>query len=382
MKKIILHVICLIFCNALLQAQHQYQEISSDFLEENRQIKIQLPRSYESNTQKEYPVILVLDADYLFEPIAGMVDYLSYWEEIPEAIVIGIMQNKQRRDDFEIGDEDHLPIASGEAFFDFLELELMTFVENNYRTTPLRIIAGHGESANFANFFLFRKDPLFQAYINFSPFYSPKMKSRIVSGLERAERRTWYYHGYSENEPPAKLREMKDLAIEAELIENPNLNFFKDDHKNATHITSVSQGIANALESIFSVFKPITPLEYDQNLYHAESAVTYLEDKYFDISTFFNLEIDIRINDIMFASRAIEQKKNWDEYKDLAKLAKKHQPRTLLYSYFLARYHQEMGNPKKALGHYQDAYGYEPVGQLTKDLMLIRAEEIKEVFGY
>lgn len=382
MKKIFLSTICFILCASFAYAQHQYQEISSDFLEDNRQIKIQLPRTYKTEPDKEYPVILVLDADYLFEPIGGMVDYLSYWEEIPEAIVIGVIQKGKKNDDFLLDNEDYLPSGSGEAFFDFIELELFSFLETNYRTTPLRIIAGHGDSANFANFFLFRKDPLFQAYINFSPFFTPKMEKRIVKSLERADNRLWYYHGFSGNEPADKMREMKDLAIEADLIENSNLNFFNDEHKDATHFTSVSQGIANALESIFSVFKPITPKEYDQNMYHADSPVAYLEDKYFDISTFFNLKIDMRINDIMFASRAIEQKKNWDEYKDLAKLAKKHQPETLLNNYFMARYHQELGNPKKALSHYQDAYGYEAVGQLTPDLMLVRAEEIKEVFGY
>jgi hypothetical protein len=53
-----------------------------------------------------------------------------------------------------------------------------------------------------------------------------------------------------------------------------------------------------------------------------------------------------------------------------------------LSSYYLARYYQETGKPKKAMEYYQYAYDYEEVGQLTKELMLMRANEIKEVFGY
>jgi len=63
-------------------------------------------------------------------------------------------------------------------------------------------------------------------------------------------------------------------------------------------------------------------------------------------------------------------------------LAKKAHPDSMMDSYFQARYYQEMGEPKKALKHYQDAYGFDEVGALTKELMLIRADEIKEVFGY
>jgi predicted alpha/beta superfamily hydrolase len=382
MKKIYFIWCCLILFGIPNYAQHQYLDIDSDILQDNRKFKLQLPRSYESNPDKEYPIILVLDADYLFEPVGGMVDYLSYWEEIPEAIVVGIMQGNKRNDDFFVDEPDFLPVGSGESFFDFIELELISYIENNYRTTPLRIIVGHGESANFSNFFLFRQDPLFRAYINFSPFFTPKMKDRVASALSRTSSKTWYYYGYSSNEPISKIREMKDFGIEAELIENPNLTFYKKEFENSTHFTSISQGIGSALENIFSVYKPITPQEYDKSLYHAESPVAYLEEKYYNIAEFFNLEIAIRINDLMFASQAIEAKKNWEEYQELAKLAKKHQPKKLLSEYFLARYHQEIGNPKKALKHYQDAYGYEPVGQLTQDLMLIRAEEIKEVFGY
>jgi hypothetical protein len=382
MYKFIWNIICIILLSVYANAQHQYKEISSDFLEGDRQIKIQLPRSYESNPEKEYPLIFVLDADYLFEPIGGMIDYLSYWQEIPEAIVIGVLQKEFRNNDFEVGGENYLPIKDGQRFFDFLELELTTYIEENYRTSPLRIIVGHGKSANFANFFLLKTDPLFQGYINFSPFYTPEMKPRIINALEKIEKTTWYYHGFSKNEPANQLKEMKELGIEGDSIKNPYLIFAKEEYKKATHLTSVSQGITDALEHIFSVFKPITLMEYEQTLIYESSPTAYLEEKYFDIASFYSLRIAMRVNDIMFVSKAIEEKENWEEYKDLSKLAKEHHPETLLEYYFLARYYQEIGKPKKALVYYQDAYNYKGVGQLTKELMLIRAREIQEVFGY
>ncbi len=74
-------------------AQIKYESLSSQKLGETRQIKIQLPRNYEENKDKRYPVVVVLDGDYLFEPVAGMVDYYSYWEDVPEMIVVGINQD-------------------------------------------------------------------------------------------------------------------------------------------------------------------------------------------------------------------------------------------------------------------------------------------------
>ena len=80
-------------------AQITYKTLNSSKLGESRELKIQLPRNYEQNKEKSYPVLIVLDGDYLFEPVAGNVDYYSYWEDIPELIVVGDNQSKSRDDD-------------------------------------------------------------------------------------------------------------------------------------------------------------------------------------------------------------------------------------------------------------------------------------------
>ena len=98
MKKTILLFAFLTF-SFLANAQVIYEEFNSERLQETRRLKIQLPRNYDTNTDKVYPVIIVLDADYLFEPVAGNVDYFSYWEDMPESIVVGVMQARTRFDD-------------------------------------------------------------------------------------------------------------------------------------------------------------------------------------------------------------------------------------------------------------------------------------------
>ncbi len=43
----------------IISAQTTYETISSEKLGTSRNIKIQLPRNYEKNTEKLYPVVLV-----------------------------------------------------------------------------------------------------------------------------------------------------------------------------------------------------------------------------------------------------------------------------------------------------------------------------------
>ena len=66
--------------------------ITSKYLNEKRSLEIQLPRSYYVKSEKNYPLMIVLDGDYMFNIVAGSVDYLSYWGDIPENLVVGINQ--------------------------------------------------------------------------------------------------------------------------------------------------------------------------------------------------------------------------------------------------------------------------------------------------
>ena len=95
--------------------------ISSKYLNEKRAIEIQLPRSYDVELDKKYPLIIVLDGDYMFNIVAGSVDYLSYWGDIPENLVVGIAQKDSRFKDSSIFDNlTHTPITSTASFYDFI----------------------------------------------------------------------------------------------------------------------------------------------------------------------------------------------------------------------------------------------------------------------
>src|SRR5690554_6183398 len=154
MKKVFLLSIALLFYN-LLFSQVIYEEINSKKLNSTRQIKIQLPRNYEENTQKKYPIILVLDGDYLFEPVAGNVDFYSYWEDMPQSIVVGIMQGDKRYKDCFFDRTTQFPSGEGADFFEFLGMELLPYLGNKYRTVDFVVAVGHDFTANFINYFLF-----------------------------------------------------------------------------------------------------------------------------------------------------------------------------------------------------------------------------------
>jgi len=384
MKKFILLTSCLLLgFVGISQSKIIYEEIQSAKLDESRRLKIQLPRDYEENTNKVYPIIIVLDANYLFEPVAGNVDYFSYWEDMPESIVVGIMQGDKRYDDCNYDNTNFMPADTGANFFEFIGLELLPFIDEKYRTAKFTIAIGHDFTANFINYYLFKEPPLFNGYICLSPDLAPLIEERITGRIPQIKSKIFYYLATGSDDVK-DLREISEtLNNSLKDLKSDNFDYNFDNFAGATHYSLVARAIPSALEKMFSVYRPISKEEYTDVLLKLETPISqYLIDKYNTIEDLFGLTNPIRVNDFLATCKAAEKRKQWESLRDIASLAIKQYPETILGPYYLGRYYEEAGEPKKALRTYQGAYDKEEVDFITVDLMLDKADQIKEDFGY
>lgn len=382
MNKIILCLV-LSFATYSIQSQAIYENFHSSKLNEDRQLKILLPRGYDEGDSKKYPLIIVFDGDYLFEAVAGNVDYYSYWEDMPESIVVGIKQEDKRYDDCMYSEQNSLPIETGAAFFEFIGMELIPYLNNNFKTENFRVAVGHDETANFINYYLLKDIPLFQAYISMGPDLAPKIGQYLTDRFKTFQTKIFYYLATSSNDTPAIKEGAESLHKSISALENKNLLYNFDNFEGPTHYSLPAHAIPKALESIFFVFQPISKKEYEESILKLEtSPVDYLSEKYKMIKDLFGIEKQILINDFKAIEAAIKKKEQWNYFEDLGNLARKEYPDTLLGHYYLARYNEEIGEPKKAMKLYQSAYILEEIGGITKDLMLEMANQIKADFGY
>ena len=372
-----------LFFSFLCFSQAKYTTISSQILGEDRALKILLPRGYSQEDEKAYPVIYVFDGDYMFETVAGNVDYYAYWEDIPESIVVGVNQVETREDDLIYSEQNSLPVETGADFFEFVGKELIPFIENNYKTERFRVAVGHGETANFINYYLIRSNPVFNAYVAISPDLATDMKGYLEERLKTVEQKIFYYLAVSDADIDHIMQDAKALDQTLKSIENTNLLYTFSQYKGASHYAMPAHAVPKALESIFFVFQPISKEEYNKSILKLEtSPVEYLQQKYEEIKTLFGIEKQILINDFKAVAAAIKKKEQWEYYKDLSKLAKANYPDTVLPSYYLGLYQENMGESKKAMKTFQSAYVLEEIGGITKDFLLEKAEAIKRDFGY
>jgi len=378
MKKIVFFLY--LFCSFTTYAQKVTEEVFSPKLNEKREITIGLPPSYLTNPNKKYPLLIVLDGDYLFDPFQGALNYGAYWDDLPEVILVGINQNKnnERETDCTIDQATGLPDEKGNQFFEFIGMELVAYMEKKYRIAPFKIIAGHDITAGFLNFYLYKEKPLFDAYISMSPELATAMEQNIPDRFNVLEQPIYYYQSTADGDVKKMQARIKELDNALKTITKPTINYKFDEFKGASHYSLVLHSIPNALYQFFSVYQPISTAEFLEKIVVLPSGyVDYLINKYSVLEKSLNIKMPIRINDFKAIEAAILKNKAYTEFDKLADLARKNYPKTMLSDYHMAMMYEKTGDNKKAAKAYQVAFQKEEIGDLTKDMMLDKADELK-----
>ena len=353
-------------------------------LQGKRQLYVSLPASYEKNPTKRYPLLILMDGDYLLNPFLGTLIYGAHWDDLPEVIIVGISQgqNNQRAIDCGLDQVTGMPDGKSIDFFDFISLELIPFIQQDYRTTNFKIIAGHDITAAFSNFFLYKDNPLFNAYICLSPELPVNMEIELPDLLASTKQPIFYYLSTADGDDKKMQEKIKIFDSKTQAIKNPNLNYKFENFNDASHFSLVLHSIPTALYQIFAEAQPISVLEYNTKIVTLkEGYVDYLKNKYDIIENSFGIKNPIRITDFKAIEAAIIENKDYNEFDALAILADKNYPKSMLGDYLLATMFEKKGDNPRAVRYYMSGFNKEEIADLTKDMMFAKAEELKKTFA-
>ncbi|SDB63876.1 hypothetical protein SAMN03097699_2892 [Flavobacteriaceae bacterium MAR_2010_188] len=379
MVKIAFACLAFLFFTSNSVAQAIYETYKSDRLLQSRELKIQLPRNYDRDKETQYPLVIVLDGDYLFEPVVGNIDYQSYWNDMPECIVVGINESEYRDMDLSYSEQSGLPIDDGAKFFEFIGMELIPYIQDKYRASKFRIAVGHDMSANFINYYLFKDYPVFNAYIALSPDYAPDLINKLHQRLPLLQSDTFYYLATSEGDIPALKKDIETANTSLKSISNEKFHYRYDAFADANHYSLVGQGIPRALNAIFELYKPIDATEYkDEMLTYTGSPMEYLLNKYENIKNFYGFEKKVIENDIRAVAAAAKKKDDIEAVKELSKYAKQEFSDSMISAYYQGLYFEMDGNLKKALNYYQSGLLLKASQFINKEVLLDKIYDLKD----
>jgi len=385
--KHLLTFIVLLLTSQHLFSQALYRAYPSDVLDTERNIKVLKPRNYSENSEKTYPLIVVLDGDHLFEPVAGNVDYLSYWDQMPESFVLGINQSRSRYDETAINRESGFPEPQSAKFMDFI-MELVQTMRDEYRIAPFTVIIGKDITANLATFYLMRKKIPFDAYINIDPEYSTLITENLVTKISQMESNQYYYVATPEK---ASLTDDMFTASVDSLLENrKNIHLNYEKIKGVDKYGLGAHAIPRGLNYIFEEYKLIDEdalvntavaanMAADgKEIKDAATALETLLEKYKFIKEVYGIDMQVRLIDIVTVAEHLIDNKKYDELIDVAGLAARAYPEKLYGAFIEGIGYEGIGRPSRALRAYNAAYALEPAAGITTDDVLDKVEMLQD----
>ena len=373
MNKFLFLFLLLTSFSCFSQEEKIEESFNSFKLGEIRNIFIHLPESYQRNPKKKYPLLFLMDGDYLYDPFLGAINFGVYFDDFPEVIIVGVNQNinHERDTDCSVEEGSGLPEEKTRKFFEFIGMELVPYIQKKYRVAPFKIIAGHDLTAGFINLFLFNDEPLFNGYISFSSELPLSMDTLLAERFNTLNATCYYYQSSSDSDQEDMLARIKIVDEAAKKVNKPTFNYRYDEFKNTSHYSVILNSIPNALYHIFSAYRPIPTSEYNEKIVTLQSGyVDYLKNKYEILDKQFGVKMPIRFIDFMAIKSAVVKNQAYGEMEQLADLAKKVYPKSMLGDYLLAVMYESKEDFYNAKKYYKTAYQREGIGDLTKTMML------------
>lgn len=259
-KKLILAIVITATLTAALTAvaaRHHYHQdseeedvvvrvLSSQLLRERREVLVLLPESYKKEGARRYPVVYVLDGSSQSTHTANSSRLLARIGVMPEVIIVGIPasdENRQRdyTPPFMRVNADGEEYAAGQAnrFLEFLEAELIPYIDQNYRTSSTRILAGNSRGGLFVVYSLIEAPDLFSARLAYSPALW-RDDARIVAALGNSlktwvARPTFLYLSLGDSENEKMSRAFAETTAVLRTSARPELRWRADLTVGANH---------------------------------------------------------------------------------------------------------------------------------------------------
>jgi predicted alpha/beta superfamily hydrolase len=335
--------------------------IFSEVLAENREIFLSLPANYQRNIHT-YPVIIVLDGEYLFELTNSIVKIKVSRNEMPESIVVGIPNSPGKRYDMAM----QLSFPDGRTFFGnadgekikdyltFFNKELFPFLKKHYRVNNHQSIIGMSPTFGPVLEAFWTQPDMFDGYIVLAAELAFKMangqtvQEGILEAIQDKKRtKSAIYIGKASDDlkrrPKEEALAYVELNQQLKNTANPNINYKIEILENENHYGMSISGIEHGLETIY----PFTTWNIPyRTFWNGEHPAREMEQFYDNLSEQYGFEI-LPLEDSFYAGqtllgtvRRLKRQGRTEELKDIITLGLKYYPNSLA----LHKYAEEIKN--------------------------------------
>ena len=249
------------------------KEMYSSFVKDTFTIFQSIPSSYNKDSAKKYPLIIMLDANAFFDPLLGNLKFNTFIGDMEESVITGIgykdfptMDSLRNRDyTYPTAIPEYEMTVSGgaEKFKRFIDSELLPQVTTQYKIDDQKIIlCGHSLGGYFVLYYMLRSAAENKFSITNFVSASPSLhyNNRYLFGMEDSISKI-------QKALPAKLyismgsKDMEDKSVQdilgsygrqLQTHHYKGLQLQTEEYTNFGHIDAALPGFAKGLAYIFA----------------------------------------------------------------------------------------------------------------------------------
>ena len=334
--------------------------IESKILNETRELFVYTPEGYEQSAE-HYPVMYVLDGEGIFFIGAAIANFLSgnFNQQIPKMIVVGI-PNVARNRDFTPAIKQQPNVGGADNFINFLNDEVMSFIDNKYRTQDFNILFGHSLCGMFSIYSLFNYPELFDAYIAASPWLMYD-EEYVIKNVEKIlnDKSDFTHQIYiSIGDEPAyfnSLDKLTSLLMEKE----SGISWTLEKYENEDHGSIPFRTISDGLGFIFSDWQLTNDI--------AMKGVDSIKEHFLNRGKKYGFTSQITEVTLNTIGYQLLQAEEIDKAVDVFKYCVELNPNSANVYDSLGDAFDAQGKKKKALKNYKKAVS---IGEITNDVNL------------
>jgi len=232
----------------------------SKILQEERSCLVKLPDSYfnASNSKMKYPILVLLDGSMHYKTTIGIVHFMASDKNrnylMPETIIVAI-ENVDRERDFtfsKIQTKRQNTTGGGTMFLEFIENELLSYIDNNYRTTNSRTLIGHSLGGLFTLNAFLSQNSVFENFLSIDPsiwWDEQMMKSKIDSSQSYFTKNKLYIATANQGELNYERNKKRHddfysiLKNHADQELKVKLEYFEDEDHRSVPLKAIYQGL-------------------------------------------------------------------------------------------------------------------------------------------
>lgn len=291
MKKHRLIIIFLLFTNYILSQNYEsYKKladttISSSYLGYPKNISVIVPKDWQQNIEKKYPLVLIFDRQNKRSNqfTINTIDYLTINDQMPASIIVSIDSEQIKRTKETLHKKTNSEGMAEENEL-FIFDELIPFIEKNYKANKFRVFIGHSRYGYLTTYLFEKRLHQLNAVISLSPFFTTQRNMNLTDSIVNVNsykgKQTKYYRYGIGNDFP---KEFEIMEQSLKLIDHKLINVKGVLFQEAYHNTTPGLIIPAALYEVFEYWSKQVNLFFDisnKNLNQLEIASENIKNHY------------------------------------------------------------------------------------------------------